>query len=90
MTAEPTNPTPTPPTRTNRLYEVWLDTVSIRDLAISLALTTALTLGGYIVAPGPAPQPLVFGLVGSLIGFVISTVTFRPKRELVIDDEPAP
>jgi len=66
---------------------VWDDTVSSRDLLISLFIATLLSLGGFLLAPWPAPGPLVLGLSGAILGFFISTLLFRPKRHLDIEEE---
>jgi len=66
---------------------VWDDTVSSRDLLISLFIATLLSLGGFLLAPWPAPGPLVLGLSGAILGFFISTLLFRPKRRLDIEEE---
>ncbi len=62
--------------------EVWEDNVKIQDLLIAMTLCIALSLGGYIVAPGEAPQPLIFGLIGGVIGFIISSIIIKPKRKI--------
>ena len=66
--------------------EVWQDTVSIRDLVISMAVIVGLTMGGYLLAPGEDPQPLVAGLVGALVGFIGCAVAFKPKRDVDVSD----
>lgn len=62
--------------------EVWGDTVSLPHLGVGLAVTIVLTMGGYLLAPGGPPQPLIAGLIGSAVGFVICAVAIRPKREV--------
>lgn len=69
------------------LYEVWSDTVSLKDMFLSIGISLVLGLGGYLIAPGAPPQPLIFGLVGALIAFVISSIIFKQKRELNIREE---
>ena len=66
---------------------VWGDTVVGRDLLIALLATTALSLGGFILAPGDDPMPLVFGIGGALIGAIGSALVFPPKRHLDIEGE---
>lgn len=68
--------------RPTHYLNVWDDTVGGRDLLLSLCLSTPLTLGGYLLAPGPAPMPLIFGLCGALVGFLANTLLFRPKRQI--------
>ena len=78
----------------SKLYEVWEDTISIRDLVWSLALTIGLTMAGYLIAPPEPPFPLVAGLAGAVLGFIISTIISRPKRkletEMIDETEDAP
>jgi len=72
----------------NKNYvEVWEDNVSVRDLIIAIFLSIVFTLGGYIIAPGEAPQPLIFGLIGGVIGFIISSIIIKPKRNVTYLDE---
>ncbi|CQR48434.1 hypothetical protein BN1058_02803 [Paraliobacillus sp. PM-2] len=61
--------------------EVWADLVNIRHLVFALVLTSAFTLGAYFIAPNEEPKPLYFGLIGSLIGFIISSMVIKPKRK---------
>lgn len=75
------------PAKDKALLNVWDDTVSGRDLLISLSIATLLSLGGYLFAPWPAPGPLVLGLSGAILGFFISTLLFRPKRRLEVEGE---
>lgn len=60
--------------------EVWEDLVSIKDLVLSLIICSATVLGGYFLAPNKPPKPLLLGLSGALIGFVICTILIKPKR----------
>ncbi|MGO2581086.1 MAG: hypothetical protein ACTH7Y_10635 [Halomonas sp.] len=66
---------------------VWDDTVTGKDLIIALAISTPLTLGGFIYTPWPAPMPLIVGLCGALLGFTINAIVLRPKRRLDIEKE---
>jgi len=62
--------------------DIWEDNVKIKDLGIAMILCITFTLGGYIIAPGDAPQPLIFGLIGGVIGFIISSIIIKPKRKI--------
>ncbi|KAA0011880.1 hypothetical protein F0A17_11290 [Billgrantia pellis] len=75
------------PAKDRAFLNVWDDTVSGRDLLISLAIATLLSLGGFLLAPWPAPGPLVLGISGAIVGFLISALLFRPKRRLDIEGE---
>ncbi|MFB1050212.1 hypothetical protein [Paraliobacillus sp. JSM ZJ581] len=61
--------------------EVWADLVNIKDLVCALVITSTFTLGAYFIAPNEDPKPLYFGLIGSLIGFIISSIVIKPKRK---------
>ncbi|WP_188206822.1 hypothetical protein [Alkalibacillus aidingensis] len=62
------------------LVDIWGDNVNLKDLLIAMAICVALALGGFIIAPGDDPQPLIFGLVGGVLGFIISSIIIKPKR----------
>jgi hypothetical protein len=66
--------------------EVWEDLVNIKDLVTCLIICSITTLGGYFIAPNKPPKPLIFGLSGAIIGFVICSFIIKPKR-LFIDKE---
>ena len=68
-------------------YDVWGDNVDLRDLLISMALSIVGTLGGYLIAPNEAPMPLVFGLIGGIIAFIISSIIIKPKRRITMEKE---
>lgn len=68
-------------------YDIWGDNVNLRDLLISIGLSILFTLGGYIIAPNEPPMPLVFGLAGGLIAFIISSIIIKPKRKIVTETE---
>lgn len=69
------------------LVDIWGDNVRLKDLGIAMVLCIGLSLGGFIIAPGEAPQPLIFGLIGGVIGFIMSAIIIKPKRLLKIDEE---
>lgn len=67
----------------NKSYvEIWGDNVKLKDLGIAMALCISFALGGYILAPGDAPQPLIIGLIGGVVGFIISSIIIKPKRTI--------
>lgn len=65
-----------------QFYEVWEDTATVRDLVRALVITVGLTMGGYLLAPGEAPAPLIAGLAGAVLGFIICSVITPTKRTL--------
>ncbi|TMN22469.1 hypothetical protein FH966_05825 [Lentibacillus cibarius] len=66
--------------------EVWEDLVRIKDLVISLVICSGTSLGGYLIAPADR-EPLIFGLVGAVTGFIISSIIIRPKRTFHYTEE---
>ncbi|SEI88185.1 hypothetical protein SAMN04488127_0697 [Bhargavaea ginsengi] len=72
-----------------RYYDVWGDSVDLKDLLISIVLCITGTLGGYIIAPNEPPMPLVFGLAGGVIAFIACSVFIRPKRNVHAEEEDA-
>ncbi|MGP4066735.1 hypothetical protein ACTWPF_17710 [Oceanobacillus sp. M65] len=67
--------------------EVWEDLVHIKDLVLSIVICTVITLGAYLIAPNEPPKPLIYGLIGAVIGFVISSIAIKPKRTLRFAEE---
>lgn len=70
-----------------KFVDIWGDNVDLKDLCISMGISIFFTLGGFLIAPGGAPQPLIFGLVGGLIAFVINFFIIKPKRTLTVEGE---
>ena len=63
--------------------EIWDDLVYIKDLILALVICLATTFGAYFIAPNDPPKPLFFGLIGAILGFIISSAIIKPKRELL-------
>lgn len=61
--------------------EIWTDLVNLKDLIVAMVITAITTLGAYFVAPNVEPLPMLFGLVGALVGFAISAILIKPKRQ---------
>ncbi|MCO7125176.1 hypothetical protein NIE88_05230 [Sporolactobacillus shoreicorticis] len=60
--------------------EIWDDIVRIKDLVLAIGVNSFTTLGGYFIAPNHAPMPLLFGLIGAVVGFIICSLFIKPKR----------
>lgn len=69
------------------LVDIWGDHVTLRDLGIAVILCVGLTLSGYLIAPPEPPAPLIYGLVGGVIGFIVSSIVIKPKRKITRSDE---
>ena len=67
--------------------EIWGDNVNIRDLLLSIVICVITTLGGYLIAPAEPPKPLIFGLVGGVIGFIVCSIIIKPKRTITYTEE---
>jgi hypothetical protein len=65
------------------LYEIWEDVVDFKQLLLSLLINTIGALGGYIMAPNVKPYPLLYGLAGAAIAFLVTAFLFKPKRTMI-------
>jgi hypothetical protein len=68
-------------TETN--IEIWEDLINIKDLVMALTICIITTFGGYTLSPNESYKPLLFGLVGAIFGFIISSFLIDPKREVI-------
>ena len=66
--------------------EVWEDLVKIKDLAKALIICIITTFSGYFLAPNDTYKPLLFGLVGAITGFIISSIIIEPKRKFIQEE----
>ena len=74
------------PIEQEKNIEIWEDLVRIKDLLLAFLICVSTTFFGYFIAPNDAPKPLFFGLIGAMIGFIITSIIINPKRELVEGD----
>lgn len=66
----------------NKKYiQIWEDLVLLKDLVVSLVICIITTFGCYFIAPKTNPWPLFMGLIGAILGFVISSILIKPKRK---------
>ncbi|NLU51646.1 MAG: hypothetical protein GXX10_02105 [Clostridiaceae bacterium] len=61
--------------------EIWGDIVKISDLIKALIICIITTFSGYFLAPNDSYKPLLFGLVGAIAGFIVSSLIIEPKRK---------
>lgn len=66
--------------------EIWEDLVKIKDLVKALIICIIATFSGYFLAPNDAYKPLLFGLVGAITGFIISSFIIKPKRKFIQEE----
>ena len=65
------------------LVKVWGDVISLYEFLGVTALTLLTTFSLYFLAPSNhKPLQLLFGLIGAVIGFIISSIAIKPKRVL--------
>lgn len=62
--------------------EVWEDLVNIKSLVFALSICTLTMSSGYYIGHNNELKSLLFGLIGAIIGFFISTILITPKRIL--------
>lgn len=66
------------------MVEIWGDVVEVRSLFVSVIISIVSSMGMYLLAPkGDASQALFFGLFGAVLGFIITTILFKPKRNII-------
>lgn len=69
-----------------QMVEIWGDVVELKSLILSISISTILTMTAYLVASDSAKsRQLFFGLSGAVLGFIISTVLIKPKRDINIE-----
>lgn len=66
--------------------EIWEDLVNIKDLVKALIICVITTFSGYFLAPNDSYKPLLFGLVGAIAGFIISSFIIKPKRKFIQEE----
>lgn len=69
----------------NQMVEIWGDVVEIRSLIIAIIISVVFTMGSFALAPDDRTKELFFGLIGAVLGFVISTLLIKPKRTISIE-----
>lgn len=70
------------------LVEIWGDVVDVKSLVLSIAISIVSTMGLYLLAPsGDRTIGLFFGLCGAVLGFIVSTIIIKPKRDITIEDK---
>ena len=63
--------------------EIWGDMIVIKDLVFSIFLISITTIGAHLLAPtNNRPLGLLFGLSGAVIGFIVSIIFIKPKRQV--------
>lgn len=68
------------------IIEIWEDLVKIKDLVKALIICMITTFSGYFLAPNDSYKPLLFGLVGAIMGFIVSSIIIEPKRKFIQEE----
>lgn len=72
----------------NTMVEIWGDVIEVKHLIISIIISSIFTMGGYFLAPSnDKTRQLFYGLLGAVIGFIISTFLIKPKRIIVFEED---
>lgn len=66
--------------------EIWEDLVKIKDLVKAIIICMITTFSGYFLAPNDPYKPLLFGLVGAITGFIVSSFSIKPKRKFIQEE----
>lgn len=71
-----------------QLIEIWGDVVDLKDLVRSILLSGITTMGAFFLAPvDNSTKQLFFGLIGALVGFILSVLLTKPKRQVVYSED---
>lgn len=70
------------------MVEIWGDVVAIKSLLLSITISVVTTMGLFFLAPsGDKTKGLFFGLFGAVLGFVISALIIKPKRNIIMEED---
>lgn len=72
----------------NTMVEIWGDVIEIKHLIISIVISSVFTIGAYFLAPSHDKiRELFYGLLGAVVGFIISTILIKPKRIIIFEED---
>ena len=61
--------------------EIWGDTVAPKDLLFSIVIIVFTTMTVHLIAPKDhLTMDLFFGLIGAILGYLITVKLYEPKR----------
>ncbi len=70
------------------MVEIWGDVIEIKHLIISIIISSLSTMSAYFLAPSnDKTKELFYGLLGAVVGFIISTFLIKPKRIIVFGED---
>lgn len=74
--------------KNNKMVMIWSDVVDLKHLIISILVCTITTMGAFFLAdPTNKTMGLFLGLGGAVLGFLICTFMFKPKRVVTIKED---
>ena len=79
--------------KNKKLIRLWGDIVSVSELVISIIIVAITTFIGYFlsfiipVKVDPKAIQLLLGLAGTTTGFVITSLLFKPKRKIKMENK---
>ncbi|HHV46411.1 MAG TPA: hypothetical protein GXX53_05895 [Tissierellia bacterium] len=69
------------------MVEIWGDVIRIKDLIVSVAISSIFTMAAYFLAPSNnRVRELFYGLLGAVLGFIVTNVLIKPKRVIVFEE----
>lgn len=72
----------------NTMVEIWGDVVEIKDLIVSIILSSIFIMGAYFFIPtGDKTRELFYGLLGAVLGFIVSIILIKPKRIVIFEED---
>lgn len=70
-----------------RFVEIFGDMIYFNDLIVSILIISTTTMSAHLFAPSNnRPLGLLFGLSGTVIGFIIVLSFIKPKRMIKMED----
>ncbi len=66
-----------------QLIDILGDVADFKQLIYAMVISSVFGLTAYLLAPSKEPYPLICGLGGLIISFVITNKLFKPKRKIV-------
>lgn len=72
-----------------KYIEVWNDLVSPRDLTWSLVICGGTTAAALLISQALGQSAFFWGLGGSVVGFIVTTLLITPKRVVRLVDGPS-
>ncbi len=70
-----------------KYIEIFGDMIDFKDLIISIIVISTTTMVAHLMAPeGNRPLGLLFGLSGTIVGFIAMALIIKVKRVITMED----